>query len=259
GGELWKVVARRGLRTSLRNWMVIIVFVITFIIFGFMAAFLYVMTKAGAAFSKDLGADPSQMMLQIARADQFLGELVALIIGSSVLTDDFRTGAFPFYFSRPITRGAYLLGKLVPVACVVGLVALAPTVLLRLEVFAIKGEARELIPVTRAITQGLVATVALCAPAALISALVRRRILGMGAYFGLFSGTYIIAEVLNSALGARWPHHISIGKNIEIVTQWLYGQPTEASPLVAAVLLLAISAGSLALAYRRLRRVDILE
>src|SRR5262249_40537881 len=164
GGELWKVVARRGLRTSLRNWMVIIVFVITFIIFCFMAAFLYVMTKAGAAFSKDLGADPSQMMLQIARADQFLGELVALIIGSSVLTDDFRTGAFAFYFSRPITRGAYLLGKLVPVAFVVGLVALAPTVLLRLEVFAIKGEARELIPVTRAITQGLVATVALCAP-----------------------------------------------------------------------------------------------
>src|SRR5262249_9071058 len=160
---------------------------------------------------------------------------------------------------RPVTRAAYLLGKLVPVAVVVALATIATTALMAVEAIAIQGDVRALGLAGRALAQGLCATIALCAPAALISALVRRRrTWGMAFYFALFMGTAAIAETL-TRIGARWAEHLGLGNNIDIVAQWLYNQRTDGSPLVAVAILAVISAGSLLFAYSRLRQVDILE
>jgi hypothetical protein len=109
-----------------------------------------------------------------------------------------------------------------------------------------------------AVLHGALTTVALCAPAALISALVRKRLLGAGVYFGLYSGSAVVAEILAHALGERWPHLLSLPDDIHIVGQALYGQPPDASPLLAALLLFVLCGSTIALAYRKLRHVDVL-
>jgi ABC-2 type transport system permease protein len=258
GFQLWKVIARRGLRQTLRQPLVIIDLVLAALPLVLAGGYFYFSTKLGQVAAREI-VRPGTVYVWVARANQELGFFLALIVGSSLLTDDVRAGGFAFYFSRPVTREAYLLGKLAPLAIAIGLVVILPPLVLSLEQVAVAGDARLLLVTARALAQGIVTTCALAGPAALISALVRRRMAGVGIFFGLMAGSFVIAKILASALGEKWPNLISLGKNMEIVAQWLYQEPTDASPLAAITILVAVIAGSLWFAHQRLRRVDILE
>ena len=150
GSQLWRVIARRGLRSAIRSWWVILPLVGVLIVLVFGVVAVYVTLKFGNELSRVTGVGVNFLLLNVGKADRYLGEALALVIGSSVLTDDFRTGAFAFYFSRPVTRAAYLLGKLVPVALLVALAAVLTTALMSLEVLAIRGDALGLILLGRA-------------------------------------------------------------------------------------------------------------
>jgi ABC-2 type transport system permease protein len=52
--------------------------------------------------------------------------LIALIVGPALVSLDLRFNAIPLYFSRPLTRFHYFLGKLGVIGAIVGLVAVAP-------------------------------------------------------------------------------------------------------------------------------------
>ena len=56
--------------------------------------------------------------------------LCAAWYGSGLFCDDRRTGAFQLYFSRPMTRAGYFLGKLLTVALFGALVSLAPALVI---------------------------------------------------------------------------------------------------------------------------------
>src|SRR5262249_13912459 len=97
GGQLWRVIARRGLGSAMRSWWVIIALAIVLIVLVFGGLALYVTLKFGSDMSRVTGLGINLTFFYVGKADRYLGEAVALIIGSSVLTDDFRTGAFAFY------------------------------------------------------------------------------------------------------------------------------------------------------------------
>lgn len=56
--------------------------------------------------------------------------VISMIVAAPAVADDLRTGAFEFYFSRPVSRTQYLLGRTLPAALLVALVSSGPALLL---------------------------------------------------------------------------------------------------------------------------------
>ena len=56
--------------------------------------------------------------------------LVAAVVGPPLVSNDLRSRAFLIYFSRPISRVDYVLGKLAILVCVLSMVTLLPSLLL---------------------------------------------------------------------------------------------------------------------------------
>ena len=57
---------------------------------------------------------------------------ISLLVAVPSVAEDVRTGAFQFYFARPVSRHHYLVGKVVPVVCLVAVVSMGPALLLSL-------------------------------------------------------------------------------------------------------------------------------
>ena len=259
GNQLWRVIASRGLKTTIRTWYVILTLVFASFVIVYGAVVLYgiqSIAKTGVPF-KELGT-VGTTFLHVATAERFLGFVAALLIGSAMLSDDFRTGGVAFYFSRPVTRGVYLAGKLAPMVVIVACITGIPPLLMSMEAVALAGDSESALLFIKVLAHTAITVAALCAPAAFISSLVRNRLLGAGVYFGLYFGTKILGEVLGAMLGEAWAKCLSISTDIHVLGQWIYGERPEAPPLVAVGVLIALIGGSLAFAYQRLRNVDIL-
>jgi ABC-2 type transport system permease protein len=265
GPQLWRVIAGRGLKTTMRTWYVILITTIAGMVMAGCAIWLYgviQMTKAAKAtqinvLAGEIGTVAS-VFLKVATAERFFGFVAALLIGSAMLSDDFRTGGVAFYFARPVTRGVYLTGKLAPMVVVVACVTGVPALLLSMEAVALSPDAAMSMLFIQALAHTAITVAALCAPAAFISSLVKNRLLGAGIYFGVYFGSKILGEVLGLMLGEAWAKCLSISEDIHVLGQWIYGQTPEAPVLVAAGVLAVVVGGSLVFAYQRLRTVDIL-
>jgi ABC-type transport system involved in multi-copper enzyme maturation permease subunit len=251
------IIARKGLRTALRQPLVIVLGVAALVALAVALGFLYVHSRFGALLDKEIGIHVGQIFLYLASAERVLGFLASLAVGSAAIADDLRAGGLSFYFSRPITPRAYLAGKLLPSLAVVGAIAALPPVLLAIEALALSGDVRALGLLAKALLQGAVCTAALCAPTLFFSTLAHRRAAAAGLTFALYVGSSALARGLVTATGARWAHALSLPGDVGSVAQALYGETPDAPPLAAALVLLALSTGALALAYQRIRRVEI--
>jgi ABC-2 type transport system permease protein len=258
GSALWRVVARRGLRSALRQPLVIVTMVLSCGPLVVAAALVWVHSRTGELASH-MGLSVEKIFLGVASAQRPFAFFAAMLVGASALGDDFRTGGVAFYFSRPVTRGVYLAGKLAPVVLLVGIIVTGPPLLLAFEYLSLGGGVAAVPLLFGSLLYGAAATVGLCAPAALISAMVRRRLMGAGLYFGLYAGSAVMGEIVARVLGERWPRVISLTTDIHVMAELSYRQPVEAPPLAAAAVLIAIVAGSLLWARARLSRVDLLE
>ncbi|MCD6497725.1 MAG: ABC transporter permease subunit [Deltaproteobacteria bacterium] len=94
-----------------------------------------VKTKAG------LGAMHFKHLDKLLQADRYvasavivtittIGFFIALIVAGPAVSDDLRGGSFHFYFSRPVTKTDYILGKILPTTLVIAILALVPAILL---------------------------------------------------------------------------------------------------------------------------------
>ena len=265
GPQLWRVIAARSLRSTIRTWYVILTLTIAGLFWGGCAVWMYgvvQLTKAAKATQVNALAGEigtvAGVFLKTGNIERFFGFVAALLIGSAMLSDDFRTGGVAFYFARPVTRGVYLTGKLVPMVVVVALITGVPAIMLSIEAVALLGDAQSTLLFLQASAHAAITVAALCAPAAFISSLVKNRLLGAGVYFGVYFGSMILGGVLGSMLGETWAKCLSISEDIYVLGQWIFGQTPEAPPLVAAGVLVVLIGGSLVFAYQRLRTVDIL-
>jgi ABC-type transport system involved in multi-copper enzyme maturation permease subunit len=265
GPRLWKVIAARGLRSTIRTWYVILILTMAGMFWGGLAVWCYgVVQLTKAAKATQINAMAGQIgtiatvFLKTASIEKFFAFIAALFIGSAMLSDDFRTGGVAFYFARPITRGVYLTGKLVPMLVIVACITGVPPLLLALETVGVSGDPASSVLFLQVALHTAITVAALCAPAAFISSLVKNRLLGAGVYFGVYFGSMILGGVLGQMLGETWAKCFSISEDIHVLGQVIYGQTPDAPPLVAAGVLTLLIGGSLAFAYQRLRTVDIL-
>jgi len=190
--------------------------------------------------------------------------LLSVFGGAGLVANDLRSGAILVYLSRPLTRRDYVLGKLgVLMALNLG-VTVAPALLLYLVGVGLASEQYlkwELWWIAPAIVaQGFGVSLAMGLVALAVSSLSRSaRVAGLS-FFGLIVGLEMARGILVNIVRADWASLLSLQANLRALAARLFGLTTrgaEADPVLAAVLLAAVMAGSLLVLRRRVRAVEI--
>jgi ABC-type transport system involved in multi-copper enzyme maturation permease subunit len=123
----WLVIAEAGIRLLLSYKKFVFLLMLSWVPFFVQAFMLYMIMVKGASMGFDVGAG----FFQIAYTVQtFPLILVTIYAGSGLIASDLAANALPLYFSKPITRWDYILGKLAIIAFFLTLVFILPVLLL---------------------------------------------------------------------------------------------------------------------------------
>jgi ABC-2 type transport system permease protein len=88
-------------------------------------------------FPPEVVADPKQLRVVVwtlsydwfLSFELYVSMIVVLLVGPALISQDLRFNALPLYFSRPLRRGDYFLGKLGVIAWFLGLVMILPSLI----------------------------------------------------------------------------------------------------------------------------------
>ncbi|HVR71826.1 MAG TPA: ABC transporter permease subunit [Vicinamibacteria bacterium] len=189
---------------------------------------------------------------------------VTIFAGAGLVANDLRTGAVLVYLSRPLTRRDYVAGKLLVVLLLNLFLTLVPALLLYLIALALapdqflKWELAWIGPAIALYALVLSAVLGLLMLA--VSSLSRSaRVAGLG-FFGLLMGLQTVHTILREAFDRPEAAVLSIATNIQSIGRALFGTAERTATVPwpwAALALVALGAGCLAVLRSRVRAVEI--
>jgi ABC-2 type transport system permease protein len=188
------------------------------------------------------------------------GVVLTITVAMGAIADDLRSGAFQFYFSRPLRPADYVRGKLLGLFVVVGSASFAgPVVLAIVRVALVENlaQARAALHILPAcIVIGVLGTLALVLPAVGLASLLRQRVAAQAAFI-----VYWVV-LANAAVGLSYNLRLpalgllSLSNDLQTVTRALLGVRQELrspEPWQAALVIVGVAVvGYVALA-RRIR------
>jgi len=193
----------------------------------------------------------------------FFLSLVGVGAGAGAIAEDIKFKAFSFYFAKPVTPPQYLAGRIVAVAIwcfcltfipallVVGMLAGISPEEMRME------QAGLLIP--SFFYSVLISTVVATASVGM-SALSGSRALTMSAWLVLLFIPQVLAAIVNAIADWPWLYLISIYELLSVCGDALFRiePPNDLRWYYALPILAAVVAGGLAVAWRRVRGVEVI-
>jgi len=188
---------------------------------------------------------------------------LSLMVGAPGIADDVRTGAFQFYFARPISKHHYLVGKTVPVLLLVLLVSGVPALLLallRVGLSSTGAEAwRSAAWLAGTLAYAPIYALVLALPPVALSSLGRRSGNVQGLWAATFFLSWILGEGVAAATDVSYLALFSLPTSLRLVGQHLYGiEPAYDLPwYLPAAVVVAVLVGSVLLLLRRLERVEV--
>ena len=262
-------VLRLSLRQSMKWWLWLIVsFAVAQV--AVFAAVMYFLGRAAAIPDAGLSADaikPDFLVLKL--LTEWYGVipltfLVGLFAGGPAIADDARTGGFQFYFSRPVSKEHYLLGKLLAVCGLTCLISSGPVVLLCLVRVAMVPPnliAATLLLLARGVLVGLIVGITLAVPVVALSSLSSSRGIVQGGWAAVFLLSWVVGRIVASLTSSPWPALISLPTDLHVVAAAIFGErlPDSVPVWSAALFLGALIAASLVLLRARLRSAETIE
>lgn len=192
-----------------------------------------------------------------------LGSLLTAVVGPGLVAPDLANNALPLYFSRPISRNQYILGKLTVLIGLLSLLTWIPLMLLFVMQCGLSGWSW--------FTGNLdIATAILCCSALwilvvslltlAISAWVRWRPIATLSVFGFFFVSAAIGSFIEETLHASWGNLINVGKLMRLLWGGFFGftiRENALSPEVSSLALILWCLLFLAMLRRRVRAFEV--
>lgn len=191
-----------------------------------------------------------------------IGFFLVLLVGPTLISMDLSNGALPLYFSRPIRRSHYVLGKLLVLAAGLSVISWG----YGLALFGLQtslagaGWAVENARIALALFLGSsiwILTMSFLTLA--LSALIRWPLAVRGVLLALFLVAPGFGQALAVAGRSDWGHVINLGADFEVVLAALFGiAPSYGPPLAVAwgAIILTIAVSFLLL-WRKLRAFEV--
>lgn len=264
-----RAIAREALGAATRSRWLWVLVVATVVHLAIRAVILYatgqIEVPPGAidpALQDRINFTPGFLAEALSFQGRWILMLTLALTAAPALARDLRAGALTFYFSKPVTRTGYGLGKLLPSLLIgLGLTAL-PLALLWVVGYGFTPE--PLLPdglwtlFGTGLLSGLIVTLVATLVALAVSSLVESTSLAAGAWVGLSLLSGGVAQLLHAATGREALLLVDLFGVLDRVARSLLGAPGGATPETGAWLVaLAWSLGSLALIAWRLGRPEV--
>ena len=258
----WWVITREGLRIVLRRKLFVLFVlapsIIQFLVYG---AIIYGVNIYGHLFNVDI-VNPKFFFGFFTRQSFFI-VLICVFGGSGLIANDMKNNALQLYFSKPLTRADYLVGKFAIVLLLMSLITLIPGILLFVENVLLSGNMtflREKYWLLGSIT---LYSLLLMIPAAFLilalsSATRNSRYAAVG-FAAVLVGTPILGETLRGMFDLKKAVYISYSANLEILGRPLFGLPNNHSWLWSMCILLCIIGACLYVMSRKVREVSVVK
>jgi ABC-type transport system involved in multi-copper enzyme maturation permease subunit len=260
-GQSWAVIAGTGIRSMLaRKWFLALL-LFAWIPFIVRTVQIYAVTMyptAGQVVPVD-----AKMFMQFVEQQGLFIFFVTVFVGSGLIAADRRANALQVYLSKPLLRMEYIAGKLAILATFLTFVTIVPALLLIVLQVSFSGSLEFLrnnlflIPavVLASLTRVIVSSFAMLALSSLSKSTRYVAIL----YAGIIFSTEAVFGVLFAITGSTRAAWISIGGNLENITDVMFRQtPRYETPVIVSVLvLLGLIAVSISVLERRVRGVEV--
>lgn len=284
GRARWAAIAGSGFRLFFRKkrFLILGVFALAPFLLGMLVLVLPQQVPQVADNAGPIGAlifhlsGSSAHMLLTNPYSVVMRFLFTMLAGGGLIANDVRANALEIYFSRPITRVDYLLGKLfVLLAILLGL-SLAPMLVLWIFDVSLSVEDGYLVGQTSLLLRLVGASLLLCVPFAMVmlavSALARTARGAMVFYAGVLIVPEPVSEILMRAFREpawgvlslnRVVHRLCadmLGADFTLMTQLKIWEP-ELDPTLSPLAWAALAAwlmASLVVVFRRVRPIEVI-
>lgn len=270
----WAVIAWTSFRTYLsflRTKLVLLLLWLLPLLYAVLIFFEYTLRGSGLT---DVEAVPPTSYISFFLQIQVLSVFVLLLSsGCGVVSEDLRHRTFQLYFSKPIKRLDYAIGKFGSILLLTSLVSVLPAALLaalRSALFIRTDLFKEVAwQMGLGVMLSLVFAAIMCAVVAGISSLTRSQ----GTVVLSFLGVIVVPQILslivaiasggaegvtNWVTGTAGPSHLwSITGNMLIVSQWLLnGEIFDGLAWLAPVILIVVAAAGLGAMGARIAKLE---
>ena len=260
-GRAWTVIAMAGMRSALRRRWLVAVLLFAWIVFIVRTVHIYVVTMY-PAMNSALPVD-ARTFQQFVEWQSFFGFFVTIFVGSGLIANDRRANALQIYLSKPLLRMEYIGGKLAVLAGFLLFVTLVPGLLLIVMQVLFAGN----LDFLRANPYVIPAVILSCLMQVTVSSFTMLALSSLSKstryvailYTGVIFFTNVMYGVLLVVTGSSRVAWISVGANLENVSDALFRQPHryDAPVLVSLMVLLGLLAVSISVLERRVRGVEI--
>jgi ABC-type transport system involved in multi-copper enzyme maturation permease subunit len=260
-GRAWTVIALTGMRSMLTRRWFIAVLIGAWIMFIARTIHIYVVTMYPAA-NQMLPVDAHTFQQFVEQQSLFVF-FVTIFVGSGLIANDRRANALQIYLSKPLLRMEYIGGKLAVLAGFLLFVTLVPALLLIVMQVLFAGN----LDFLRANLYVIPAVVLACLMHVTVSSFAMLALSSLSKstryvailYTGVIFFTNVMFGVLLVVTGTSRVAWISVGANLDNVTDALFRQPHRYdTPVIVSVLvLLGLLAVSVSVLERRVRGVEI--
>ncbi len=216
----WLAIARHGVRVQLKSWIVRGLLILAWMpaigLIGAVAIWGLIEQKSAGVLNLVSSLLPADMLLDphayrttawtlayyyFFATEMYLIMLMVVVVGPGLISRDLRFNALPLYFSRPLTRSDYFIGKLGVIGTLVAAVAVGPAVLAYLvgicfsfDLSVVKDTYRILLA---SIAYGIIITLAVGALMLALSSLSRRSLYVGLMWFGISWISAAVGGILN--------------------------------------------------------------
>ena len=240
----------------------------------FMPALVDALRDADPQLASQLHVTPQTLYLFLTNGLSFLLMMIFVVFaGGGLIANDLRANALEVYFSRPITRLDYVLGKLLVIMTILLGLTLVPALILWLYDAMLATEegflAQQLELLPRLVLACVVATLPFALLMLALSALSRTARAAMISFAAILLILPVMGQILTEALDEERYGLIKLPSAMRrVVAHVLDTDPTlllgplevpllSVSPWLALGVLGLVSVGSLIILYRRIRPVEI--
>lgn len=189
----------------------------------------------------------------------FMMIMLAIILGSDLISGDIKYHSFPLYFSRPMDSIDYIMGKMSILLFYFLLITLVPGLLLYVFKFIFTGK----VSIDLQLLLGLVFTPILTSFLIASLTLMISSFSGNGRYvkimfFVVFFLSDIIGDILFQIFRVHLLHMFSIGSNIRQMGALLFNAKPDFDypPVLSLLVVLLLSAGSFYVLFKRIKRAE---
>jgi ABC-type transport system involved in multi-copper enzyme maturation permease subunit len=188
-----------------------------------------------------------------------LASVLAASAGAGAVAGDVATRSIVLYLSRPISALDYLAGKTTAVALVLGIFFVVPGVAASLFAYFVGNVSLGLtaLAIGAFVAAGLVMVALFTSLAVCLSSLTRRPIFAGAAVFGVLVSAEVLAALVEGATRSAQALYLSPIEDLLAVAQGIFGLTPAIDPTAAFVVVAGLTAGAMAVAYVRVRHVEV--